>query len=143
MESLEADAEQMRSLAGIILIVASIGLLMAVVGVYGVLSFAVNQRSREFGIKMVLGADRGTIFRSVTMQAIRNTIFGLLCGSAIAEPIMWALARFQSGLRFLWAAQYVHLNSVHTPRIAVSLAAAWLPALRATRSDPVQALRTE
>jgi ABC-type antimicrobial peptide transport system permease subunit len=143
-ESLEADAEQMRSLAGIIFIMASIGLLMAVVGVYGVLSFAVNQRTPEFGIKMVLGANRGTIFRSVTRQAIRNTILGLLCGAAIAEPTMWVLARFQSGSPLPLRMLNTFVLIVSTLLLAaVSLAAAWLPALRATHSDPMQALRTE
>jgi ABC-type antimicrobial peptide transport system permease subunit len=143
-EFLEADAEQMRSLAGIIFIMASIGLLMAVVGVYGVLSFAVNQRTREFGIKMVLGANRGTIFRSVTKQAIRNTILGLLCGAAIAEPTIWVLARFQSGSPLPLRMLNTFVLIVSTLLLAaVSLAAAWLPALRATRSDPMQALRTE
>jgi predicted permease len=143
-ESLEAEADQLRSLAAIILIVASIGLLMAVVGVYGVLSFAVNQRSREFGIKMVLGANRGTIFRSVTKQAVRNTILGLLCGSAIAEPTMWVLARLQSGSPLPLGRLNTFVLVVSTLLlIAVSLAAAWLPALSATRSDPMQALRTE
>lgn len=143
-ESLEADAEQMRSVAGIVLIMASIGMLMAVVGVYGVLSFAVNQRTREFGIKMVLGADRGTIFRSVTLHAIRNTIFGLICGVALAEPAMLALARFQSRSPLPLRGLNTFILIVSSLLLAaVSLAAAWLPALRATRSDPMQALRSE
>ncbi|HVU46430.1 MAG TPA: ABC transporter permease [Terracidiphilus sp.] len=143
-ESLEADAEQMRSLAGIVLIMASIGVLMAVVGVYGVLSFAVSQRAREFGIKIVLGANRGTIFRSVTLQAVRNTIFGLLCGAALAEPAMWALARFLSvsPLPLRGLGPFV-LGVSAFLLAAVSLAATWLPALRATRADPMQALRAE
>lgn len=143
-EALESDAAEMRALAGIILFMAFIGLLMAISGVYGVLSFAVNQRRREFGIKMVLGANRGRIFRSVTVQAIRNTLFGLVCGIVLAEPAMWALARFQSGspvpLRgmgpFVFTASALLLA-------AVSLAATWLPALRATRVDPMHALRAE
>jgi predicted permease len=143
-ESLEADAEQMSSLAGIILIMASIGVLMAVVGVYGVLSFAVNQRAREFGIKIVLGANRGTIFRSVTKHAIRNTILGLLCGVAITESTMLVLARLLSGSplpldglsTFVFAVSAILLA-------AVSLAVAWLPALRATRADPMETLRAE
>ncbi|QNI36633.1 ABC transporter permease [Edaphobacter albus] len=143
-ESLEADAASLRSLAGIILIMASIGLLMAVVGVYGVLSFAVNQRLREFGIKMVLGADRGTIFRSVTLQAIRNIVLGLLCGIVLAEPAMWVLARFQSGSPLPLRGFDMFVFVVSGLLLAVvSLAATWLPALRATRADPMQALRAE
>ncbi|QEE26961.1 FtsX-like permease family protein [Terriglobus albidus] len=142
-ESLEANAVQMTSLAGIILFMASVGLLMAVVGVYGVLSFAVNHRSREFGIKMVLGASRQTIFRSVTLQAIRNTIVGLLCGAAIAQPAMSTLARFLSGPFPLRGLITFALGVSAALLMAVSLVATWLPALRATRSDPMQALRAE
>jgi ABC-type antimicrobial peptide transport system permease subunit len=56
------------------------------VGVYGVLSFAVNHRAREFGIKMVLGANRGTIFRSVTLQAIRILSSGFSAESQSPNP---------------------------------------------------------
>lgn len=142
-ESLEADAESMRSLAGIVLLMASIGLLMAVVGVYGVLSFAVSQRTREFGIKMVLGADRGTIFRSVTLQTIRNTTFGLLCGVALAAPAMWILVRYFSSPMPLGGLKIFIFGVSALLLAAVSLAASWLPALRATRVDPMQALRSE
>lgn len=143
-ESLEADAARMRSLAGIVLIMASIGLLMAVVGVYGVLSFAVNQRAREFGIKMVLGASRSTIFRSVTLHSIRSTIFGLFCGTALAEPAMWVLGRLESGSPFPLGGLDLFVFEVSALLVtAVSLTATWLPALRATRADPMQALRTD
>lgn len=142
-ESLQTDAQQMRSLAGIILLMASVGLLMAIVGVYGVLSFAVGQRTREIGIKMVLGANRGAIFRSFTLQTLRNTVYGLFCGVALAAPAMWILARFfpspmpLNGLKiFIFGVSALLLA-------AVSLAAAWLPALRATRIDPMHALRAE
>lgn len=143
-EGLEDRADTMRSVAGIILVMASIGLLMAITGVYGVLSFAVNQRAREFGIKMVLGATRGKIFRTITFQAIRNMTIGLVCGVALAEPAMWALARFQSEspvpLRGLGT---LVLGVSALLLAAVTLAANWLPALRAMRVDPIQALRAE
>jgi predicted permease len=143
-ESLEEHVAQLRSLAGIILVMASIGLMMAVTGVYGVLSFAVNQRAREFGIKMVLGATRGTIFLAITFQAIRNVTIGLGCGLALAEPIKWALAHMASesplplrGLgTFIFGVSALVLG-------VVSLAATWLPALHATHVDPINALRAE
>lgn len=142
-ESLEADAEQMRSLAGIVLTMASIGLLMAIIGVYGVLSFGVGQRTREFGIKMVLGADRVTIFRSVTRQAFRNTAFGLLCGVALTGPAMWTLDRFFASALPLRGLSTFIFGVSALVLAAVSLAASWLPALRATRVDPMHALRNE
>lgn len=143
-EALESNAAEMRALAGIVLFMASIGLLMAISGVYGVLSFAVNQRTREFGIRMVLGADRGRIFRSVTLQAIRNTLFGLAFGIALAEPAMWVLARFQSGSPVPLRGMGPFVFTVSALLLAaVSLAATWLPAMRATRVDPMHALRAE
>ncbi len=143
-EALKSDAAEMRSLAGIILVMASIGVLMAIFGVYGVLSFAVSQRAREFGIRMVLGANRGAIFRSVTVGAIRNIIFGLICGAVLAAPAMWLLTHLQSQspLPLRGLATFVFAVSALL-LAAVTLAATWLPALRATRVDPIHALRAE
>ena len=92
-ESLEDEAESMTTMARIILVVASIALLMAVTGVYCVLSFAVNQRTREFGIKMVLGASRAEIFRLVLLRAVKSIAIGLISGIALAEPAMLLLNR--------------------------------------------------
>jgi predicted permease len=143
-ESLEDQAEGMTALAHIILVMASIALLMAVAGVYGVLSFAVNQRTREFGIKMVLGASRAVVFRSVLLRAIKNIAIGLICGVSLAEPAMLLfnrlLARSPLPLRrfdlTVFGASAVLLA-------AVSLIAMYLPAIRAMRTDPMRVLRTE
>lgn len=143
-ESLQDEAAEMRSLAGIILVMTFIGLLMAISGVYGVLSFAVNQRAREFGIRMVLGANRGAIFRTVTLQAIRNTILGLICGAALAEPAMWGLKKMLSSSPLPLRGLDTFVFGVSALLLAVvTLAATWLPALRATRVDPIDALRVE
>jgi predicted permease len=143
-ESLEAQAEGMTALAQIILVMASIALLMAVIGVYGVLSFAVNQRTREFGIKMVLGASRATIFRAVLSRAIKNIAIGLVCGIVLAEPAMLLfnrlLARSPLPLRPFDATVF----GVSAALLAsVSLIAMHLPASRAMRIDPMRMLRTE
>ena len=92
-ELLEEQAEGMTTMAEIILVVASIALLMAVTGVYCVLSFTVNQRTREFGIKMVLGASRAQIFRLVLLRAVKSIALGLVGGIALAEPAMLLLNR--------------------------------------------------
>jgi hypothetical protein len=91
-EQVESQAENMRSLARIIVVMASIAVLLAVTGVYGVLSFTVNQRTREFGIRMVLGANRVTVFRSILLRGGRQIAVGLACGIALAEPVVWAFA---------------------------------------------------
>jgi predicted permease len=143
-ESLEDQAESITLMAQIILVVASIALLMAVTGVYCVLSFAVNQQTREFGIKMVLGASRGEIFRLVLVRAVRNIAIGLIGGIALAEPAMLLLNRFlaRSPLPFHQFDSTVFGVSAIL-LAAVSLIAMYIPASRAMRTDPMRVLRTE
>jgi predicted permease len=143
-ESLEDQAESMTAMAQIILVVASIALLMAVTGVYCVLSFAVNQRKREFGIKMVLGASRAEIFRLVLWRAVRNIAIGLISGVALAEPAMLLLNRFlaRSPLPLhRFDSAVFGISAVLLA--AVSLIAMYIPASRAMRTDPMRTLRTE
>ncbi len=143
-ESLEDQAEGITALAHIILVVASIALLMAVAGVYGVLSFAVNQRTREFGIKMVLGASRAVVFRSVLLRAIKNIAIGLMCGVALAEPAMLLFNRLL--VRSPFPIRRFDLTVFGASSVllaAVSLIAMYLPAIRAMRTDPMRVLRTE
>jgi ABC-type antimicrobial peptide transport system permease subunit len=143
-EALESNAAQMASLAQIILVMASIALLMAVTGVFGVLSFAVNQRMREFGIKMVLGANRAAIFRSVVLQAVRYIAIGLICGMALAEPGMLLFKRLL--VRSPLPVHPVDITDFGISAVllaTVSLAAMYMPALRATRADPIKVLRAE
>jgi len=131
-------------MAKMILLVAAIALLMAVTGVYCVLSLAVSQRTREFGIKMVLGASRGEIFRLVLLRAARNIAIGLISGIALAEPAMLLLNR-------LLAASPLPLHRFDSTVFgisaillaAVSLIAMYIPASRAMRTDPMRVLRTE
>jgi predicted permease len=143
-ESLEAGAESLTSLAKIILIMASISLLMAATGVYSVLSFSMNQRRREFGIKMVLGASRVSIFRSVLFHTTKNIGAGLICGFALAEPALLLFNRLLSNSplpinRF----DLTVFGSSALLLTTVSLIALYLPAYRATRTDPMRVLRTE
>jgi ABC-type antimicrobial peptide transport system permease subunit len=143
-ESLEEQAESMTTMAQIILVVASIALLMAVTGVYCVLSFAVNQRTREFGIKMVLGASRADIFRLVLLRAIKSIAIGLISGIALAEPAMLLLNRLlaKSPLPLhRFDSAVFGISAVLLA--AVSLLAMYIPASRAMRTDPMRTLRTE
>ena len=87
-ESLESRAESVAALSHIVLVMASAALLMAIAGAYGVLSFAVNQRTREFGIRMVLGVSGTTIFRSGLIRVSKDIAIGLMRGVALAEPAM-------------------------------------------------------
>src|ERR1700741_4576175 len=90
---LKKSAGVFRSLARIILVMASIAVLLAITGVYGVLSFAVNQRTREFGIRMVLGANRRALFRSIIVRRVRHIPIGLRFGFPLADPAAFLFTR--------------------------------------------------
>jgi len=143
-ESLEDHAETMTTMAQIVLVVASIALLMAVTGVYCVLSFAVNQRTREFGIKMVLGASRAEIFRLVLWRAVKSIAIGLISGIVLAEPAMLLLNRLLARSPFpLHRFDSAVFGISAVLLAAVSLIAMYIPAARAMRTDPMRTLRTE
>jgi predicted lysophospholipase L1 biosynthesis ABC-type transport system permease subunit len=143
-DSLEESAEALRSLARIILVMASIAVLLATTGVYGVLSFAVSQRTREFGIRMVMGASRTTIFRSIMLRGIRQIAIGLLCGFALAEPAAFLFTRLLKRSPLPVQSFDPSLHAITAILLlVVSLAAMYLPAMRATKTDPMKALRNE
>lgn len=117
-----------------------IGLLLATVGLYGVMSFAVSRRTREIGIRMALGARRGGVERLILRQGITLTVIAVVLG----WPAAWMLSKLASS--FLYG---IHPHDVFTFTvvppilIAVALVACWIPARRAASIDPVVALRTE
>jgi predicted permease len=141
---LETNATEMRALAKIILFMAAIAVLLAVTGVYAVLSFAISRRTREFGIQMMLGATRQSIFRTVMTKGLRQIATGLLCGVVLAVPAAWA---FGSMTRKSTLPVHTFDISVYGMAalilLVVSLFAMSLPAFRATRVDPIEALRNE
>jgi predicted permease len=140
----ESNASDMRTLAKIILFMAGIAVLLAITGVYSVLTFAISQRTREFGIQMTLGATRQSIFRSVMKRGLRQIALGFLLGLAMAMPAAWAWMRLTKD-------SWVHLDTFDPSAysisalilLVVSFSAMCLPALRATQVDPIQALRNE
>jgi predicted permease len=143
-ESLEADAEALRSLASIVVVMASIAVILAISGVYGVLSFAINQRTREFGIRMVLGANRMVIFRSILVGGGRQIVLGLVCGLALAAPATWSFARLIQKSPFPVRRFDAPVYAIAAALLVLaSFAAMYLPALRATKVDPMKALRNE
>lgn len=142
--SLESDAGIMRSLAKIIFFTAGIAILMAITGVYGVLSFAINQRTPEFGIQMALGATPGSVFRSVMVRGFRQLIIALFCGMALAIPAAWTVARLVKNSPLHVKAFDLSTYSISAlVLLAVALPAMYLPARRATKVDPIKALRNE
>jgi len=117
-----------------------IGLVLAVVGVYGVVSFAASQRTREIGIRVALGANPRDILNLVLRQGLLLVIAGVLVGAVAA----WALARTMGHLLVgISASDPLTYASVAILLAVVGLAACWIPARRAMRVDPMVALRHE
>jgi predicted permease len=140
----QTNATAIRSLARIILFMACIALLFAITAVYAVLSFAINRRVREFGIQMTLGATRQRIFRSVLINGLRQIAIGVLCGVVLAMPAAWTFARMTKRSMMPIHAFDISVYGVSALiLLVVSLCAMFLPALRATQIDPMQALRSE
>ena len=141
---LEDGATAMRSLAKIILFMSGIAVLLAVTGVYGVMTFAISQRMREFGIQMMLGATRQSLFQSVMTRGLRHISLGILFGLVLAMPAAWAFMRITNNS---WLRVDTFDLSVYGISalilLVVSLAAMCLPAFRASQVDPIQALRNE
>lgn len=117
-----------------------IGLLLAAVGLYGVMSYAVSRRTREIGIRMALGARAGNVAGLVVRQGMVLALIAM----ALGWPVAWMLSRFASS--FLYGIKpHDAMTFVAAPVFlaAIALIACWLPARRAASVDPVQALRTE
>jgi putative ABC transport system permease protein len=119
---------------------ASLALLLAVLGIYGVMSYGVAQRTHEIGVRMALGAQQGQVARMILSHALIVTAIGLVLGLAGA----FALARYLEALLFeVRTADPLTLCSVTAVLLGVALLAAWSPATRATKVDPMLVLRYE
>jgi predicted permease len=117
-----------------------IGLALAALGLYAVVSFGVAQRTREIGIRMALGADSVTVMRTVVREGIRLTVVGLAIGFALAVGIGFGLSRLLYGLG---AVDPLVFGGVTALLLAIALLACWLPARKATHVNPNIALRAE
>jgi ABC-type antimicrobial peptide transport system permease subunit len=117
-----------------------IALLLAAMGLYGVMAYNVNQRTMEIGVRMALGARPGDVVRMVVGQGLRLVLYGLAIGLAGAWFAGNALAHFLPGVS---AYDPVTIAAVTLLLTGVALFASWLPARRAARTDPMVALHAE
>jgi ABC-type antimicrobial peptide transport system permease subunit len=119
---------------------AAVALVLAAIGVYGVVAFSVAQRTREMGIRLALGADRGNVLVLVTRRGMSLTAVGLALGTVGAL----AVTRLMEGLLFeVSATDPIVFSGVALLLAAVASLANVIPALKAGRIDPVEALRCE
>ena len=119
---------------------AGLAVLLAAIGLYGVMAYSVTQRTNELGVRMALGAEPSYILRLVLGNGLVLTAIGLATGLALA----WACARIVAGFLFgVGATDFVTFGVSSLLVLSVAAMASVVPALRATRVDPVSALRTE
>ena len=132
-----ADHTQQTTLFGSF---AGLALLLACLGIYGVLSYTVTQRTREIGVRMALGASSGDVIRLVVRQGLALTAVGIVIGIVVALAATRSLTKLLVGVQ---AADPVVYISVAALLALVAAAACYVPASRAARVDPMVALRDE
>ena len=119
---------------------ASAALLLGAIGIYGVISYMVSLRTREIGVRMALGAQSVQVRRMVVRQGLTLATIGVAIGLAAAL----ALSRLISSLLYgITPYDPATLASVTLGLLVVSAVASWLPAMRAARIDPIEALRAD
>jgi putative ABC transport system permease protein len=126
--------------AGMLSGFAILVLLLAAIGLYGIVSYAVATRTREVGIRMALGADSSAVRRLLTMSGARLVAIGVAIGLLLAFPVNGLLSNMLFGVESVEPAAFAGASLVLG---AIALLAAYLPARRASKVNPVVALRTE
>ncbi len=141
MEQVVSDsAAGTRLLSRLLAIFSALALVLAIVGVYGVMSYLVSQRTHEIGVRMALGAARREILRLVLARGFGNALIGAVVGLWWAVVAGFALRRFVIGIRVVDAWTYLIATSAI---VGIACLATCIPAWRASRVDPLVALRDE
>jgi ABC-type antimicrobial peptide transport system permease subunit len=115
-------------------------LLLAAIGIYGLMAYSVTHRAQEIGIRLALGAESSDIRNMVVRQGLRPALVGVVCGLTVALGLTRVIASFLFGVKPWDPLVFVLVPVI---LVVVALVAVWLPAMRASRVDPIHALRYE
>jgi predicted lysophospholipase L1 biosynthesis ABC-type transport system permease subunit len=137
---LDRDVESRNTQLALVGAFAALALLLASVGLYGVLSYTIAQRTAEIGLRMALGAQTGNVVAGVLRGALRLSGIGVALGVVGAFAVTRFLGSFLFGVSPM---DPTTLGGVALVLVAVTIVASWLPALRAARVDPMAALRSD
>jgi putative ABC transport system permease protein len=141
MDDVMRDSTARANLNMVVLtIFGSMALVLAVIGIYGVIGYSVRQRTREIGIRVALGADAHQVRTMVLRQGMSLALLGVSIGLVSAFGLTRVLATFLFGVTPHDSVVFI---SVPVVLSAAALVGVWLPARRATQIDPVVALRAE
>jgi putative ABC transport system permease protein len=139
-EAVRANLSARRMFANLLTLLGALAITLAAVGLYGVVAFAVAARTREFGVRMAMGADTGTILLLVLRRGLVLVALGVVVGLGGAVVLSKTIESRLFGVTALDPISYLLAVGVLA---AVALVATWIPARRATRVDPMTALRYE
>jgi ABC-type antimicrobial peptide transport system permease subunit len=144
IDEVVSESMASRSLPIVLLgVFAALALLLASIGIYGVVSYSVTRRTQEIGIRMALGANRRQIFRMIVQQALEMAGAGLGVGIVAAVALVRMMPSFSHLLYGVGQSDPLTLLVVSGVLLIAAVVACYIPARRATRSDPMDCLRTE
>jgi putative ABC transport system permease protein len=139
-QAIDQSLDHRRTVMFLLGAFAALAMVLAALGIYGVISYSVTQRTREIGVRMALGADAGRVRAMVVLQGLRLCLIGLGAGVLAALALTRLLASQLFGVSPADPATYIALAAII---LTVAVAASLVPALRATRVDPMVALRAD
>jgi putative ABC transport system permease protein len=139
-ELIEQSIGQSRLNTTMLSMFAGVALVLAIIGIYGVISYSVTQRTQEIGVRMALGAQQGDVLRLVLREGVLLAAVGVVIGVGGA---FYATRWIRSWLFGIETTDPMTIVSTAIGLVVIALAASWLPARRASRVDPLVAMRAD